>query len=61
MTNKGNKQEEKKHECLSFQEFKERFYPLSSKQELVSLDTPYELGAELAQKSIIKLKRSLSK
>lgn len=54
-----NKSEERNQGYRSFEEFREKFYPISSKQQDLP-DDPYEFGVKLAQKSLKRLKDLLS-
>jgi len=58
---KTKKQKKKQQRYQSFQEFREKFYPVSSQKKPVEIEDPQEFGIKLAQRSLGKLRLSLSK
>jgi len=40
----------------SFEEYKEKFYPASSKEKKTEGESPYDLGVKLAEESLKRLR-----
>lgn len=55
-----SKQEIEQKKCLSFKEFRKSYYPKALERDFVKSAAPKDIGLKLADKSIIKIRASIS-